>query len=303
MTDFIKNPDGGITPCSEKKGCAPLLRTMNADEFRNEKEGFPHRKELLHSLGSIRYCKAEVFKNCVSGTLRIPQKSEQRTPALSFGFYMTNESLYFIEDTGDLKRRVEKHSKTALEPLTPDGLLFHFISCFIEDDVIYLSHIESETEKLGETLDSGADVDFFAHLTKYRRKLSEFNAYYAQLANICEIVKAHPCAGSQDMNVLWDGCIAAVRRLQDYVNLLRESVLQLRELYQSQLDARQNKIMGILTVVTTVFLPLTLLTGWYGMNFTHMPELRWRFGYITVIAAAAVIVICEVIYFKKKKFF
>lgn len=301
MTDFIKDPAGGISPCSEKKDQIPLLRIMNADEFRNAKNEFAHHKELLHSLGSIRYCKAESFKDCISGTLRIPQKSEQHSPALSFGFYMTNESLYFIEDTGDLKRRIEKQAKDVLEPLTPDGLMFHFISRMIEDDVIYLSHIESETEKLDETLGRGTDNVFFARLTKYRRKLSEFNAYYAQLANVCEIIKAHPCP--EETGALWDGCIGAVRRLQDYVNLLRESVLQLRELYQSQLDARQNKIMGILTVVTTVFLPLTLLTGWYGMNFTYMPELRWRFGYITVIAVAAVIVICEIIYFKKKKFF
>ena len=301
MTDFIKSPDGGIAPCSEKKGSVPLLRIMNTDEFRNSEESFPRRKELLHSLGSIRYCKAEAFKNGVTGTMRIPQKSEQLTPALSFGFYMTSESLYFIEDTGDLKRRVEKQAKDVSEPLTPDGLMFHFISSMIEDDVIYLSHIESETEKLDEILGGGTDNDFFARLTKYRRKLSEFNAYYAQLANVCEIIKAHPC--TEQTGSLWDGCINAVRRLQDYVILLRESVLQLRELYQAQLDARQNKIMGILTVVTTVFLPLTLLTGWYGMNFAYMPELRWRFGYITVIAVAAVIVICEIIYFKKKKFF
>lgn len=301
MTDFIINPDGGIAPCSKNKDCVPLLRIMNTDEFRNSEETFSHRKELLHSLGSIRYCKAEAFKDCIAGTMRIPQKSEKYTPSLSFGFYMTNESLYFIEDTGDLKHRIEKQAKDISDPLTPDGLMLHFISHIIEDDVIYLSHIENETEKLDDALGGSANNDFFSRLTKYRRKLSEFNAYYAQLANVCEIIKAHPC--TEQTGSLWDGCINAVRRLQDYVILLRESVLQLRELYQAQLDARQNKIMGILTVVTTVFLPLTLLTGWYGMNFTYMPELRWRFGYITVIAVAAVIVICEIIYFKKKKFF
>ena len=52
-------------------------------------------------------------------------------------------------------------------------------------------------------------------------------------------------------------------RLQNHVQLLRENMLQLRELYQSKQEARQNKIMGILTIVTTFFLPLTLITGWY----------------------------------------
>ena len=61
--------------------------------------------------------------------------------------------------------------------------------------------------------------------------------------------------------------------------------------------------MGFLTIITTFFLPLTLLTGWYGMNFRHMPELSWRYGYIAVIAVALIIAVCEFIYFKKKKYF
>ena len=92
-------------------------------------------------------------------------------------------------------------------------------------------------------------------------------------------------------------------RLQGHVRLLRENAVQLRELFQSYQDARQNKVMCILTVVTTLFLPLTLLTGWYGMNFTGMPALSWRYGYLSVIIAAAIIVAAEIIYFKKKKFF
>ena len=94
-----------------------------------------------------------------------------------------------------------------------------------------------------------------------------------------------------------------VERLQNHVHLLRENVLQIRELYQSMQDARQNKIMVVITIVTTIFLPLTLITGWYGMNFVYMPELQWRYGYFAVIMISLIIVIAEIIYFKKKKFF
>ena len=101
----------------------------------------------------------------------------------------------------------------------------------------------------------------------------------------------------------WDKFTQRVVRLQNHVQLLRENTLQLRELYNSKQDSRQNKIMGILTIVTTFFLPLTLITGWYGMNFTNMPELKWRYGYPTVIIVALIIAISEFIYFKRKKFF
>ena len=93
------------------------------------------------------------------------------------------------------------------------------------------------------------------------------------------------------------------RKNQENFPNYREIFLQLRELYQSQQDAQQHKIMCILTIVTTLFLPLTLLTGWYGMNFAYMPELHWKYGYPAVIIAAIVIVAIEIMYFKKKKLF
>lgn len=59
--------------------------------------------------------------------------------------------------------------------------------------------------------------------------------------------------------------------------------------------------MKIFTVVTVLVLPLSLLTGWYGMNFTGMPELGWKYGYPAVIAVSALIVAGLVWYFKRKK--
>ena len=79
--------------------------------------------------------------------------------------------------------------------------------------------------------------------------------------------------------------------------------MQIRALYQSQIDAQQNRIVTMLTIITTIFLPLTLIAGWYGMNFPGMPEFSWKYGYIGVIAISVLIVIIEIIFFKRKKMF
>ena len=91
-------------------------------------------------------------------------------------------------------------------------------------------------------------------------------------------------------------------RLRDEAQLLREYCLQVRELFQAELDIRQNRIMKILTIVTTVFLPLSLVAGWYGMNFTGMPELEWDYGYPAVIVGSAIVVLLTLWIMKKKKF-
>ena len=82
--------------------------------------------------------------------------------------------------------------------------------------------------------------------------------------------------------------------------MLREYTLQIREMHQSQLDMRQNDTMRILTVVTTLFFPLSLLTGWYGMNFQNMPELKSPYGYLLIILVSIAVILAEIWYFKKK---
>ena len=86
MQYFIDSQDGSLQAAQNCNDKEPFFTVMSTAEFHECKEQLPYYKELLHCLGSIRYCKAEVFKNCIIGTLRLPQKSEQRSPQLSFSF-------------------------------------------------------------------------------------------------------------------------------------------------------------------------------------------------------------------------
>ena len=78
-------------------------------------------------------------------------------------------------------------------------------------------------------------------------------------------------------------------------------MVQLRDLIQVQMDVKQNRIMTLLTVITSIFLPLTLIAGWYGMNFKYMPELNWKLGYPAVILVSIAIVVGCVRWFRKEK--
>lgn len=282
-----------------------LFAVMSTAEFRERKEQFAYHKEMLHSLGSIRYCKAELFKDCILGTIRLPQKNEQKKAQLSFGFYLTGRKVFFVEDEGKLKTWIEKQTEIFQEVDTPKQLLLRIMEHMIEEDTLYFSHMEAELDKLEEEISgkAGSNHNFFTSMTKHRQKLSEFHIYYEQLTDIAELFSTCDFYQSEQDTQGWDRFMHRVERLQNHVHLLRENVLQIRELYQSMQDARQNKIMGIITIVTSFFLPLTLITGWYGMNFVYMPELQWRYGYFVVIIISLVIVIAEIIYFKKKKFF
>jgi len=87
----------------------------------------------------------------------------------------------------------------------------------------------------------------------------------------------------------------------DVIESLRDVLASTLDLYLSVLSTRQNEVMKVLTVLGTVFLPLTFLTGLYGMNFDHMPELHWRYGYPALLAVMAVVVVGALAYFRRRR--
>ena len=91
-------------------------------------------------------------------------------------------------------------------------------------------------------------------------------------------------------------------RLSNNTQLLCDNLIHLREALDATLNYNLNNTMKLFTIVTIIFQPLTLIVGWYGMNFTHMPELAWKFGYVYVIVLSIAVVTGILSYFKKKKY-
>ena len=296
MTEYTVNTAGAIAP--SKAGAEPILVTMTTDEFRERKADFPFHRDMLHSLGSIRYCKAELYRGGIIGTMRIPRKEAQRAPELCFGFCLTGSALYIIEESGEYKTLMSRLVKHSAGIERPSQLLLRLLELLTENDVLYMMHIEAELERMEAELDGKTPDDFFRRLTRHRQKLSELGAYYAQLSDIGERLSDELGAPIVHDCTAWEKFARRAERLQDHAELVAESALQLRELYQAEQDSRQNRIMGLLTVVTTLFLPLTLLTGWYGMNFRNMPELTWRCGY-AVAAAVALVIVVKILWLRR----
>ena len=300
MLEFRLGGAERLAPAGDAGGDGPRLRIMSTEEFRQD-GSYPHQRQMLHSLGSIRYSKGEVYAQCIQGVLRIPPKGEPDDSHLALGFYLERERLTLIESAGSLKALPGKLRERLGENMSPDRALLFLLEMTAEDDVLYLQHIEEKMDELEQAVLADAPVQVFEALMRCRKRLSELNAHYEQMSALGELMAAQAESGLVRSAAPWQGYVAHMGRLQRYVGLLREYAAQLRDIYQTKQDAKQNRTMSILTVVTTLFLPLTLLTGWYGMNFAYMPELRWRYGYPVVIAVAIAIAAAEIIYFKKKK--
>ena len=111
-----------------------------------------------------------------------------------------------------------------------------------------------------------------------KKKLLILHNYYEQLIDVGEELLENRNDIFDDEHLHYFKLFTKkAERLSQSVERLRESIVQLREANQANMDYNLNYVMKMFTVVTTVFLPLTLIVGWYGMNLKHMPELSWKY--------------------------
>lgn len=136
-----------------------------------------------------------------------------------------------------------------------------------------------------------------------RRSLLKMKRYYEQLADVMDVLAENENGAIPEELINHFSALShRINRLTESVEHLREYVTQVREAYQAQVDIEQNQIMKIFTVLTAVFLPLTLIVGWYGMNF-KIPEYEWHYGYLYVVVLSVAVCAVSFIIFKKRKWF
>ena len=263
-------------------------------------------ERMLHHTPTARdakVCKAEVRSDCLAGTLVVPQ-SWKNGEALHCGYLVTARRIVLVDDTDVLESHMkhimrEKHAVNG-----GVGLFLYFLfENLIAKDLHHLEEIEDKAQKLEDDVLSGELDGFNTPMTQLRKETMAYFRYYSQLDDIaCELHENENGFFDESEQRHFRLFEERVIRLRDEAQLLREYCTQLQTMFQAEIDIRQNRIMKILTIVTTVFLPLSLLVGWYGMNFEGMPELTWKYGYPVVIAASIAVVIVSLVVCKKKKF-
>ena len=261
-------------------------------------------KEGMEISGGIRFCKVEKIQGSYVGSLYIPSRAKNRSHT-GFYFRIEKDKIIFVDDSGKVLEWLKEMLKAGDEKQPELGIFFaDFLEYLIKDDVIFITKLEHSLEELEDmVLEKGSDIPFNHEISGYRRKVSLFSHYYLQLADVSSILY-------EDDNHIFKEkekrsfslFTERVNRLHDETLMLRDYCVQIREVYQSLIDERQNEIMKLLTIVTTIVLPLSLVAGWYGMNFTNMPELTWHYGYGFIILLSVAITILNILYFKKKKF-
>lgn len=241
----------------------------------------------------VFFCRLKVYPSYFFGVFHIPVKKKEKRN-FHFAVYILEDRLIFVEEEAfvkDLIRTVKERIGEA--SYTTDQFLDDFFMAVVEEDILYLAVLEREIADMEEKVLQGDTGSFHYRMLGIKKEISRLYCYYCQMSDIAEIFvkKRNTCSDFSER----------VSRLKQEAQSLREYAMQVQDVYQSEISIHQNNIMKLLTVVTTVFMPLTLIAGWYGMNFYNMPELSWEYGYLTISAVSLLIILIILWYFKKKK--
>ena len=221
-----------------------------------------------------------------------------------------NKNLFLVIDVLDEDRSTQQRFQQALRrfparSVTLEKLIYSFLDALVAGDIIMLESTGAEVNELeAQVLRDEADKDFNTTLLDLKNRLLSAHNYYEQLLDITEAVEENENDIFDTDSLMYISNMGKkVVRLREDVDALSNMVVHLQDAYSSYLDMNLNKTMKFFTVITSIFFPLTIIVGWYGMNFQSMPEFYWRYGYVYVIALSIIVVLALVLVGRRKKWF
>jgi len=183
-----------------------------------------------------------------------------------------------------------------------DYLLYALMDVIIDNYYVILEQIGTEIEELDEKILVEPDKDRMSEIQKFKREILLIRKSIWPLRETVNELQA------EDTDLISESISPYLRDLYDHtiqvvetVEIFREMTANIMDLYLSNLSNRMNEVMKVLTIIATIFIPLTFIAGIYGMNFSNMPELNWTYGYHLIWGIMLAVGAILIMYFRKKK--
>jgi magnesium transporter len=205
-------------------------------------------------------------------------------------------------DVFDIIRERIRAGKGRVRRAGADYLAYSLIDAVIDSYFVVLEKIGDEVEMLEDELLDTPLPKTLAHLHHLKRQMVHIRkAVWPVRDMINNLERSESDLISQPTTLYLRDAHDHTIRVIDTVETYRDLLSGMMDLYMSNVSNRMNEVMKTLTIITTIFVPLTFIVGVYGMNFDFMPELRLKWGYFGVWGIMITIVVALLIYFRKKK--
>jgi magnesium transporter len=304
-----------VDECQELKGQPGMNLWINVDGLDQigiiEKLGGyfgVHPLTLEDVLNTGQRPKMEDYDSYIYAVLKMMLLDEEREEILIdqvsiiFG---TNYILSFQEREGDAFNPIRDRLKNSASRLRKNGvdlLAYSLIDAVVDNYFLILEHFGEEIEDLEEQLIVDPMPETLKAIQKYKRDMITLRRSVwplRELINSLQRTESQLIKESTQIYLrdVYDHTIQVIDSIEAFRDILSSMV----DVYLSSLSHRMNDIMKVLTIIATIFIPLTFIAGVYGMNFEYMPELKWRWGYPAVMFAMTILGISMFLYFKKRR--
>jgi magnesium transporter len=218
-----------------------------------------------------------------------------------------NYLLSFQEKEGDIfsgiRTRINQENGIIRKRGT-DYLLYRLVDTIVDSYYSVLEKIGEQVEAIEESISKDPTVKDFQEIQKIRKEFIYLRrVVYPLREAINKIVKNENGFIDENNEKYFADVYDHIIHLIDSLDTYKDLTSTMMDLYMNTINYKMNEVMKLLTIITTIFIPLSFIAGIYGMNFQHMPELGWESGYYGVLAIMGGIFILMIVYFRYKKWF
>lgn len=217
-----------------------------------------------------------------------------------------NYLLSFQEKFGDVfdlvRERLRKKSGR-IRQRKSDYLMYALLDAVVDNYFYVLDKISTRIETCEDEFMESPDEETLQEIHNLKKELTFLRRSVWPLREMINRVdKIESNLIDDQTHIYFRDVLDHTVRAIDIIETFREMVSNLTDTYNANISNRMNEVMKVLTIIATLFIPLTFLAGIYGMNFKYMPELEWEWSYPSLLGLMAVIIVLMFIWFKRKRF-
>lgn len=194
------------------------------------------------------------------------------------------------------------HAKGRIRGREADYLAYALVDLVIDHYYEVLDNLGERVDDIENNISTDPQETIKYQIHKIKREiLAVRKTVYPVRESINQIIKSESGIINERTKLFYRDIYDHTIETMDMIESQRDMIYGLQDLYISEISFKMNKVMQILTIVTTMFVPLTFLVGVYGMNFSHLPELGFYYGYYILWGVMILISIALLIFFKRKR--
>lgn len=184
-----------------------------------------------------------------------------------------------------------------------DFIMYRILDEIVDQYFTLTDKLENKIDFLEEKAMNNPIQQTVTEIMRTKKTIMKLRRIVSPIREVLNTLLRHDDIISEANRIYYSDLYDHILRIYDYIESEQEMITSCLELYSSQLSNSMNKEMKFLTIITTIMMPLTIITGLYGMNFDNMPELHYKYGYFIVVFTMVFITISQIImiFFRKRK--